>query len=239
MLDLKSHALYDVNVKLSIIIPVFNEQANIEAVIEAVKGISIQKEIIVVDDGSTDGTSNILERYRDDETVRIHSSVLNFGKGTAIRVGLNYASGDVIVIQDADLEYDPMQIPALIQPIVDGKADVVYGSRFSGSIKGMKFANWLANRILTITANLLFRAGITDEATCYKAFRANIIKNIPLKCVRFEFCPEITAKLAKRGVKIDEIPIHYVGRTITEGKKISWKDGFHAIWTLIKYRFVD
>jgi len=226
-------------VKLSIIIPVYNEKANIAAVIDAVKTVDLPKEIIVVDDGSTDGTSEILESYKDDETIRIHSSVLNFGKGTAIRVGLKYVTGDIVVIQDADLEYDPQQIPELIKPIAEDKADVVYGSRFKGSIKGMKFANWLANRILVIAANVLYRAGISDEATCYKAFRADIIKSLQLKCTRFEFCPEVTAKVRKRGIPIHEIPIHYTGRTVAEGKKVTWKDGFEAIWVLIKYRFKD
>lgn len=225
--------------KLSVIIPVYNEKANIAAVIDAVEAVDLPKEIIVVDDGSTDGTSEILESYKDDETIRVHSSMLNFGKGTAIRVGLKYVTGDVIVIQDADLEYDPQQIPQLIQPIVDGQADVVYGSRFRGSIKGMKFANLIANRILTLSSNILYRAGITDEATCYKAFRADILKSLPLKCLRFEFCPEVTAKIRKQGVKIHEIPISYEGRTAIEGKKITWRDGFQAIWTLVKYRFRD
>lgn len=225
--------------KLSVIIPVFNEKANIAAVIDAVKAIDMPKEVIVVDDGSTDGTSEILEHYRDDDTIRIHSSVLNFGKGTAIRVGLKYATGDIVVIQDADLEYDPQQIPALIQPIESGEADVVYGSRFRGSIKGMKFANWLANKILAVAANILYNAHITDEATCYKAFRADLIKSLSLKCLRFEFCPEVTAKVRKKGVKILEIPIRYTGRTVAEGKKVSWKDGFEAIWVLLKYRFTD
>jgi glycosyltransferase involved in cell wall biosynthesis len=226
-------------VKLSIIIPVYNEKANIAAVIDAVKGVNLPKEIVVVDDGSTDGTSEILEHYRDDETIRVHSSILNFGKGTAIRVGLKYVTGDIVVIQDADLEYDPQQIPRLIEPIVEDRADVVYGSRFKGSIKGMKFANWLANRILILAANILYRAEITDEATCYKAFRAEIIKSLPLKCIRFEFCPEVTAKLRKRGIKIYEVPIDYVGRSVIEGKKITWKDGLQALWALVKYRFRD
>ncbi len=224
--------------KTSIVIPVYNELANIAAVIEAVKHVDIDKEIIIVDDGSTDGTSEVLEHYREDQMVRIHSSVLNFGKGTAIRVGLKYATGDVIVIQDADLEYDPQQIPELIRPIVEGKAEVVYGSRFLGSISGMKLANYIANRLLTLFANLLYQAGITDEATCYKAFRADIIKSLPLKCLRFEFCPEVTARIRKRGIRILEIPIHYSGRTVAEGKKVGWRDGFEAIWVLLKYRFL-
>ncbi len=225
--------------KLSIIIPVYNEKANIAAVIDAVRTVDMPKEIIVVDDGSTDGTSEILESYRDDETIRVHSSVLNFGKGTAIRVGLKYATGDIVVIQDADLEYDPQQIPKLVQPIIDGEADVVYGSRFRGSIEGMRFPNRLANWILAFAANVLYRAKITDEATCYKAFRTDIIRSLPLKCQRFEFCPEVTAKVRKRGFKIHEIPIRYSGRSVADGKKVTWKDGFEAIWALIKYRFID
>jgi glycosyltransferase involved in cell wall biosynthesis len=238
-LDPQRQPVYDVTVKLSVIIPVFNEKANIAAVIDAVRAIDLPKEVIVVDDGSTDGTSEILDHYKDDETVRIHSSMLNFGKGTAIRVGLKYATGDIVVIQDADLEYDPQQIPELVAPIERGEADVVYGSRFRGSIQGMKFANRLANRILSVAANLLYKDGITDEATCYKAFRAEVIKSIPLKCARFEFCPEVTARVRKMGIRIHEIPIRYTGRTVAEGKKVSWKDGFEAIWVLLKYKFRD
>jgi dolichol-phosphate mannosyltransferase len=225
--------------KLSVIIPCYNELQDIDKVIEAVERVDLPKEIIVVDDGSTDGTSEMLKRYSDGKRAIVHLSALNFGKGTAIRTGLKYATGDIIVIQDADLEYDPSQIPRLIQPIVEGKADAVYGSRFRGRITGMRWQNRLANKILTFTANLLYGAHITDEATCYKAFRAEVLKPLPLKCSRFEFCPEVTAKTRKRGIKIAEVPIDYVSRTALQGKKIRWTDAFSAMWTLIKYRFVD
>lgn len=230
--------------KLSVIIPCFNEVQNITAVLDAVQAVDIpgvepEKEVIVVDDGSTDGSSRIINDYAKNNSLIVHLSVLNFGKGTAIRIGLKYVTGDIVIIQDADMEYDPSQYPKILEPIISGKADVVYGSRFLGEIQGMRFQNRIANYILAWTANILFRAHITDEATCYKAFRADIIKSIPLKCSRFEFCPEVTAKLRKRGFTIAEIPITYKGRTTAEGKKIRWTDAFAAIWTLIKYRFVD
>jgi len=225
--------------KLSVIIPCYNEADYIERVLDAVKAVDIPKEIIVVDDVSTDNTVDIIKRYDTRGELILHVSSKNAGKGAAIRAGLERASGDIIVIQDADLEYDPQQFHRLIKPIVDGEADVVYGSRFAGSITGMRWQNRLANLILTMTANLLYRAHITDEATCYKAFRADLLKSMPLKCKRFEFCPEVTARTCKRGIRIAEVPIDYVGRTALQGKKIRWTDGFAALWTLIKYRFVD
>lgn len=225
--------------KLSVIIPCFNEAQHVTKVLDAISHVDIPKEIIVVDDGSTDGTCDILQDYSKDRNIVIHSSVLNFGKGTAIRVGLKYATGDIIIIQDADLEYDPKQYPKIIQPILEGKAEVVYGSRFLGEISGMKLANRIANRILTLTANILYNAHITDEATCYKAFKADLLKTLDLKSTRFEFCPEVTAKVRKRGIAIYEVPIVYVGRDTKEGKKIRWTDAFDAMWTLLKYRFID
>lgn len=225
--------------KLSVIIPCFNEVENIARVLSAVEAVDLPKEIILVDDGSTDGSTEVVEECGKDKRVIAHISSSNFGKGAAIRTALEYVTGDIVVIQDADLEYDPSQIPALIQPIVDGKADVVYGSRFRGSISGMKLANRIANRLLVWSANLLYRAGITDEATCYKAFRTEMLQSLNLKCVRFEFCPEVTAKVCKRGVRIVEVPIDYVGRTTLQGKKIKLRDAFEAIWTLVKYKFVD
>ena len=225
--------------KLSVIIPCFNEVERIGWVISAVEAVEIEKEIIIVDDGSTDGTTEVVEKYGRDKQIVAHISKSNFGKGAAIRTGLEYVTGDIVVIQDADLEYDPSQIPALVGPIIEGTADVVYGSRFKGSISGMKLASRIANRLLVWTANLLYRAGITDEATCYKAFRTDVLRGLGLKCVRFEFCPEVTAKISKRGIKIVEVPIDYVGRTTLQGKKIKLRDAFEAIWTLIKYRFVD
>jgi len=229
---------------ISVIIPIYNEVYNIKRVINRIKDVSlpdgIKKEIIIIDDGSTDGTTEILKEVRqNDTTIKIHSSILNFGKGTAIRIGLKYASGDLIIIQDGDLEYDPNDYNALIQPILGNKAKVVYGSRFLKNPQGMKFMNLIANKILTFAANILYHAEITDEATAYKAFTGDVIKNIDLKCKRFEFCPEITAKVRKKGYKIVEVPISYNARSIAEGKKIKWQDGFAALWTLLKYRIIN
>jgi dolichol-phosphate mannosyltransferase len=227
-------------VKVSIIIPVYNEFSSLPQVVERVLAAPIpagcEKEIIIVDDGSTDGTTRLLDGYVESGVVVVHRSVLNFGKGTAVRVGLAMATGEIVLIQDGDLEYDPRDYVKLVQPILDGKADVVYGSRFLSKPKGMAAANWLANKILTHTANLLYGAGITDEATAYKAFRADILKPIRLECRRFEFCPEVTAKVRLAGHRIHEAPISYNPRGIAEGKKIRARDGFEALWTLIKYR---
>lgn len=228
------------DLSLSVVIPCYNEGSHIRQVLEAVKnGGDFVKQIIVVDDGSTDDTPEILKEYRDDPAVLLRRLEMRSGKGSAIRAGLECVTGDIVIIQDADLEYDPRQYREIIAPIVTGEADVVYGSRFKGSIVGMRLANRLANYLLTWTANLLYGAGITDEATCYKAFKADIIRNIPLHCTNFEFCPEVTAKVRKKGIRIKEVPIDYVGRTAAQGKKIKWTDGFSALWTLIKYRFVD
>jgi len=224
-------------VKLSIIIPCFNEAEYIVRVLEAVGRVPLEKEIVVVDDASTDETRERIEAHRRRAELVTCYKPVNEGKGAAIRSGLALASGDVVVVQDADLEYDPAQLPEVIAPIVRGEADVVYGSRFRGSIRGMRLANRLANHLLTATANLLYRAGITDEATCYKAFRGDLIRGLPLRCRRFEFCPEVTARLRRRGVRIHEVPIRYEGRTAAGGKKIRWTDGLSALWTLVRYRF--
>lgn len=224
---------------LSVVIPCYNEARHISQVLAAVEAVDIEKEIIVVDDGSTDGTPKVLEEYDKQKIITLHLSQKNFGKGAAIRTGLNYVTGDIVIIQDADLEYDPSQYPLLIEPILKGEADVVYGSRFLGSIENMKIQNRIANQLLKWLANILYGLRITDEATCYKAFKTEVIKNLPLKSTRFEFCPEVTAKLAKRKIKIVEVPIKYVARTTDEGKKIRWTDFFTAVWTLIKYKFKD
>lgn len=227
--------------KLSIIIPVYNEENYIEEVIARVKNapVKITKEIIIVDDGSSDKTVQILKRYLLDREIKIKFLKKNIGKGNAIREGLAESCGDFVLIQDADLEYSVDDYPALLKPLIEGRAQIVYGSRFKGKIQGMHWPNYLANRILVFVANLLYGLKLTDEATAYKAFRSEVIKKIPLKCEHFEFCPEVTAKLAKRGFKIFEVPISYSARDFRGGKKIKLKDAFEALWTLVKYRFKD
>ncbi|WP_080508024.1 glycosyltransferase family 2 protein [Bryobacter aggregatus] len=225
--------------KISIIIPVYNEVNVLPMVLERVMKAPLpagcEKEIVIVDDGSTDGTSELLTHYRD--LVTLHHSVENFGKGAALRIGIRKATGDIVLVQDGDLEYDPNDYLQVLQPIVDGTATVVYGSRFQGNLKGMKFANWVANKLLTFTTNVLYKARLTDEATAYKAFRIDVLRSMRLRCVGFEFCPEVTAKVRRLGHTIHEVPIRYNARGILEGKKIRWQDGFHAMWTLWKYRF--
>jgi glycosyltransferase involved in cell wall biosynthesis len=204
--------------------------------------VDIPTEILIVDDGSTDGTRDILRdeiegRY---ENVRVFYHDANQGKGAAILTAIRHATGDFLIVQDADLEYDPAEYKSLLPVLASGEADVVYGSRFKGSVRNMRLPNLIANKMLTISSNLLFPgAGLSDEATCYKMFRLSLLKSLPLRARRFDFCPEVTAKVLKRGKRIREVPIHYSARTVSQGKKIHWTDGFHALWTLIKYRFVD
>ncbi len=223
--------------KLSIIVPVFNERATILKVIQRVQQSPFEKEIIVVDDGSTDGTRDLLPQIENQVVVLYHER--NQGKGAAIHTGIARATGDIILIQDADLEYDPRDYAQIIQPIVEERVKVVYGSRFLGPRMAMFFWHMLANKMLTLMTNILYDAILSDMETGYKAFRADVIKGIPLRCRRFDFEPEITAKVLKRGHRIYEVPISYFGREYIEGKKIGLKDAFAAVWTLLKYRFVD
>jgi len=230
--------------KLSVIIPVYNENATIRKVLDTVNKVDIPKEIIIVDDGSDDGTRELIVGLSMDGTKKCFHSK-NRGKGAAIRTGLEKVTGDIVIIQDADLEYDPREYHRLIRPILEGKAQVVYGSRLLGLPPGRKvgyhfyYTFSFGVKLLNLLTRLLYGTRITDEATCYKVFKTEVIRNIQLKCERFEFCPEVTAKLCKKGYKIHEVPISYMGRTFQEGKKINWKDGIEAIYTLIKYRFMD
>ena len=234
-------------IKLSVIIPAYNEKTTILKIIKRVKNVKIPKEIIIIDDFSTDGTREILRKIKD-KNIKIIYQPRNFGKGYAIRTGIKYVGGDIIIIQDADLEYNPQDYLKLIKPIIQGKAKVVYGTRFPRKkwhpsllkpYYSLFNPYYFANKILTIATNLLYNANITDEPTCYKMFKTSVLKSLNLKCRRFEFCPEVTAKIRKKGFKIYEVPISYNPRTVEEGKKINWKDGFQALWTLIKYRFKD
>jgi glycosyltransferase involved in cell wall biosynthesis len=226
--------------KLSVIIPCYDEKNTIEAIIQKVKSVDIVSEIIVVDDGSKDGTREILMNLPPDPLVHIIYHTHNQGKGAAVRTGFAAAKGDILIIQDADFEYDPCEYPILIKPILDGKTQIVYGSRFlGGERKAMNFWNMVANRGLTFITNILYNAILSDMETCYKVFRKEVVQNLTLRSRRFEFEPEITAKVLKRGYRIYEVPISYNGREWHEGKKIKWTDAPIAAWTLIRYRFTD
>jgi glycosyltransferase involved in cell wall biosynthesis len=228
-------------VKLSIIMPVYNERETLREILSQVRAVDlagIDKEIVAVDDGSTDGSRDILAEEAAAGDLKALYHDVNRGKGAAVRTGIEHASGDIILIQDADLEYDPRDYPAMIRPIVEKRVTVVYGSRFLGPRKAMLFWHMLGNKLLTLTTNILYNTILSDMETCYKCFRADVIKGITLHARRFEFEPEITAKVLKRGHRIFEVPISYYGREYHEGKKISWRDAPLAFWTLIKYRFV-
>lgn len=220
---------------VSVIVPVYNEIGHIDELLQAIHASPVKKEIIIVDDGSTDGTREKLRAMplTNDVTVVFHEK--NCGKGAAIRSALRYARGEYVLIQDSDLEYDPRDYPALLEPLQENRANVVYGVRPDRPERGLRF--FLGAKLLTHLANLLYRAGIHDEATCYKVFRRSVISQVDLQCQRFEFCPEVTAKLCRMGEKIAEVPISYTPRSSSEGKKIRYSDGWLAIWTLLRYRF--
>jgi glycosyltransferase involved in cell wall biosynthesis len=235
---------------VSIIVPVYNERETIrdilsqvrdvELVIPAASGeMTLDKEIIVIDDGSDDGTRDILaeEKKKGDLLLFFHRR--NRGKGAAVRAGISRSSGEIVLIQDADLEYDPRDYPKLLQPIIEGRVVVVYGSRFLGPRKAMLFWHMLGNKLLTLTTNVLYNAILSDMETCYKVLDGDLARSLDLKSNGWGIDPEITAKVLKRGHRIFEVPISYYGREYYEGKKISWRDGFTVLWTLLKYRIVD
>jgi len=224
--------------RVSIVIPCYNEIQTIEALVEAVEQSPVRdKEIILVDDASTDGTQELIRQKLESRVQRVIYHEKNRGKGAALRTGFAAATGDVVLIQDADLEYSPEEYPDLLDLIVRGKADAVFGSRFIGRHRCFLFTHYLANLFLNLVTNVLYNTTMTDMETCFKAVRADVLKGLDLRSDRFGIEPEITAKLFKRGARVYEVPITYEGRDYSEGKKISWKDGFPALWTLVKYRF--
>jgi glycosyltransferase involved in cell wall biosynthesis len=228
--------------KVSIVVPVFNESAYVGALLERVAKAplpaGVEREIVVVDDASTDGTRDLLRQLSAEGRLplRLFEQPVNQGKGAALRRGFAEAAGDVVIIQDADLEYDPAEYPTLLQPILDDKADVVFGSRFlSGPHRVLLFWHYVGNKVLTTISNMFSNLNLTDMETCYKVFRRSLLDGVTLRSNRFGIEPELTAKLAKKRARIYEVPISYHGRTYEEGKKIGWKDGFSALWAIVRY----
>lgn len=223
---------------MSVIVPVYNERTTVAELVRRVRSVDVPVtvDVIIVDDGSTDGTDQVLGAITD-STVRVVSHPHNKGKGAAIRTGLERATGDLVLIQDADLEYDPDDWPRLLEPVLKGKAFVVYGSRFTGAHKNMMIMHWLGNRFLSLVTNVLYATTLSDMETCYKLFDRRIVEGMKIVSDRFDFEPEITAKILRRGFRIYEVPISYAGREPEEGKKITWRDGFGALVALIRFRF--
>ncbi len=226
--------------KLSIVVPVFNERNTLVEILRRMRAVElpdgIEREIIVVDDGSSDGTRDVLNQLGD-STVRVVMHEVNRGKGAALRTGFAHATGEYVLVQDADLEYDPEDWPRMLSPVLRGKARVVYGSRFTGERRNMLLLHWIGNRFLSMTTNVLYNTTLSDMETCYKLIERDLVDGMKLHSNRFDIEPEITAKILKRGIRIYEVPISYSGREFDEGKKITWRDGFSALWTLVKYRF--
>ena len=227
--------------KVSVVIPVYNEIGTIEEIISRIHAVQLEKEIIIVDDGSTDGTRKRLKEIsKGKENVRIFYHNRNRGKGAALRTGFEAVTGDIIIVQDADLEYNPREYPMLLEPILDDRADVVYGSRFlGGPHRVLFFWHYVGNKFLTLLSNLLTNLNLTDVWTCYKVFRKQVVKDITLRSNRFGFEPEFTAKVAKKNFRIYEVPISYSGRNYSEGKKITWKDGIEGIFTIFRFWLLD
>ena len=222
--------------KLSVVIPVFNEEATVAELVRKVQSLTLDKEIIIVNDGSSDGTRAALAPFENVVGLRVHHSPVNLGKGASVRIGFSYATGDIVTVQDADLELDPAEYHELIKPIVEGTADVVYGSRFLGRGRSGKLAFYVANRALATLTNVLYGARLTDIETCYKVLRRDVIPSLKLRASRFEIEPELTAQILKKGWRIAELPIGYTPRSDEAGKKISWKDGFAAVAMLVQQR---
>jgi glycosyltransferase involved in cell wall biosynthesis len=239
-MDKRENTLKKVYMKLSVIIPIYNEIHTLEELISRVKKTDLADEIVLVDDGSIDGTREIVEKYKGQEGMVVVMHEKNQGKGAAVRSGFGVAKGDIFLIQDADLEYDPREYPNLLKPIEEGLSDVVYGSRFLGASRRVAmFWHMVANKLLTLLTNILYNTILTDMETGYKVFKREVVMDMPLHAKRFEFEPEFTAKILKRKFKIFEVPITFNPRDYEEGKKIGLSDAFEAVWALIKYRFVD
>ena len=229
--------------KISIIIPAFNEEKTLNEVVQRVYGVDlgpIEKEVIISNDGSSDGTRDVMVNLvKEFPNLKTYSSPTNLGKGAAVRLGMAISTGEVIILQDADLELNPAEYPNLLQPFLENKADIVYGSRFILKTANIPKRTRLSNWILTLFTNFLFGCHLTDMETGYKAFKRDLVKGLRLRCVRFDFEPEITAKFVMAGYKINEIPVNYKPRTVTEGKKIAWRDGVEALYTMLRCRFID